>query len=88
MVPLWARVDLGTMAMKGCSALPKASVSLEPHDQIASCHIQDTLQWWWGGLTPLQWCSQCILQPQPTRQKIYTEKDIESETHVEDKYTK
>ena len=31
---LRVRVDLGTMAMKGCSALPKAPVLLEPHPQI------------------------------------------------------
>ena len=29
-----ARVDLGEMAMKGCSAFPKAPASLEPHHQI------------------------------------------------------
>ena len=31
---LWARVDLGTMAMRGYSAFPKASVLLDPHHQI------------------------------------------------------
>ena len=31
---LLARVDMGAMAMKGCSAFPKAPVSLEPHYQI------------------------------------------------------
>ena len=30
----WARVDLEAMSMKGCSALPKAPSSLEPHLQI------------------------------------------------------
>ena len=30
----------------------------------------------WGGLTPLQKCSRCILQPQPTEQ--YTELNIKS----------
>ena len=29
-----ARVDLGVMAMKGCSAFPKAPASLEPHHEI------------------------------------------------------
>ena len=29
-VPFQARVDLGAMAMKGCSAFPKAPVSMEP----------------------------------------------------------
>ena len=37
-----ARVDLGAMAMKGCSAFPNAPASLEPHYQIVGCHIQDT----------------------------------------------
>ena len=63
-LPFWAKVDLGAMAMKGCSAFTKAPASLEPQHQIISCHIQDT-HWWWG-LTPLQRCSRCILQPQPT----------------------
>ena len=34
MLPFWVRVDLGAMAMKGCSAFPKAPASLEPHHQI------------------------------------------------------
>ena len=33
-LPLRARVDLGAMAMKGCSAFPKAPELLEPHHQI------------------------------------------------------
>ena len=66
LLPFWAREDLGAMAMKGCSAFPKAPASLEPHHQIY-CHTQDTH---WGGLTPLQRCSRCILQPQPTRQRL------------------
>ena len=28
--PFWARVDLGAIAIKGCSAFPKAPTSLEP----------------------------------------------------------
>ena len=36
---------------------------MEPQHQIDFCHIQDTH---WGGLTPLQRSSQCILQPLPT----------------------
>ena len=39
---LWARVDLGVMAMKGYSAFPKALALLEPHHQIVYYHIQDT----------------------------------------------
>ena len=30
-LPRLARVDLGAMAMKGCSTFPKAPASLEPH---------------------------------------------------------
>ena len=65
MLPLRARVDLGAMAMKRYSAFPKAPALLEPHHQIVKCHIQDTR---WGGHTPLQRSSRCILQPQPTGQ--------------------
>ena len=39
---LWARVDL---LMKVYSSFPKAPALLEPHYQIISCHIQDTLSW-------------------------------------------
>ncbi len=46
-LPFRARVDPGAMAMKGCSAFPKATASLEPHHQIIQCHIQDTC---WGGV--------------------------------------
>ena len=63
MLPLRARVDLGAMAMKRYSAFPKAPALLEPHYQIVLCHIQDTR---WASLTPLQRCSRCIQQPQPT----------------------
>ena len=42
MLPFQARVNLGAMSMKGCSAFPKAPGSLEPHQQIVQCHIQDT----------------------------------------------
>ena len=47
MLLLRDRVDLGAMAMKGCSAFPEAPALLEPHHQIVSCHIQDTP---WGGV--------------------------------------
>ena len=56
MLPFQARVDLGAMATKGCSAFPKAPASLEPHNHSL------------GGLTPLQRYCRCILQPQPTGQ--------------------
>ena len=60
----------GSDDMKLYSALPKASASLEPHHQVVLCYIQNTrwLWWWWWGLTPLQRCRRCILQPQPTGQ--------------------
>ena len=70
MLPLWARVGLGAMAMKGCSVLPKARALLESHHQIVLCHIYDTR---YGSLTPLQKCSRCILQPSPSsRLGIYS----------------
>ena len=31
LLPLWPRVDLGAMAIKGYSAFPKAPALLEPH---------------------------------------------------------
>ena len=49
------------MAMKGYSTFPKAPALLEPHHQIASCHVKDTRCS--GELTLLQRCSLCILQP-------------------------
>ena len=33
-LPLWARVDLGVMAMKGYSTFPKAPVLLKPQHQV------------------------------------------------------
>ena len=60
---LWARVELGAMAMMGYSAFHNTPTFLEPHHQIFSCHIQDTR---WSSLTSLQRCSRCILLPQPT----------------------
>ena len=36
MLPRWARVDLGAMAMKGYSAFPKAPALLESHHEIFS----------------------------------------------------
>ena len=65
-LPFQDRVDLGAMARKGYSTFPKAPASLEPHHQIVLCHIQNTHRG--GGFTPLQRCSQSILQPQPTEQ--------------------
>ena len=42
MLPLWARVNLGAIAIKRYSAFPKAPDLLEPHYQIVLCHILDT----------------------------------------------
>ena len=47
------------MEIKGYSAFPKAPALLDPRQQIVKCHIQFTSL---EGLTPLQWCSRCILQ--------------------------
>ena len=41
-LPFRAWMDLGAMAMKGCSEFPKAPASLEPHYQIVECHMSDT----------------------------------------------
>ena len=63
MLPLRARVDLGAMAMKGYSAFPKApALTIRLFSVISRTFVRE------GGLTPLQRCSQCILQPQPTGQ--------------------
>ena len=35
-------MDLGAIAMKTYSALPKAPALQKPHHQIVLCHIQDT----------------------------------------------
>ena len=41
-LPRWARVNLGAMAMKGCSVFPKVPALLGPHHQTVKCDIQDT----------------------------------------------
>ena len=41
-LPLWARVDLVVMPIKGYSAFPKAPALQESHHQIVEYHIQDT----------------------------------------------
>ena len=48
MLPRRAKVNLGAMAMKRCSAFPKAPASLEPPHRIVWSHIQDTH--WRGGV--------------------------------------
>ena len=45
------------MAMKGCSAFPKASALQEPYDQIVLCHILEAR---WESLNLLQRHSRCI----------------------------
>ena len=47
--PLHARAGLGAMAMKRCSAFPKAPALLGPHHQTVQCHTQDTR---WAGSYP------------------------------------
>ena len=42
MLPLWAGVDQGEMAMKGYSTFPKVAALMKPYHQIVLCHIQDT----------------------------------------------
>ena len=76
MLPLWARMDLGAMAMKGYSAFPKAPASLEPHQRLFSVISRTLVE---EGLTPLQSCSQCILQLQLTKQRKKKEKKKERE---------
>ena len=61
--PLRVKVDLGAIAMKEYSAFPKLPALLKPHCQIILCYILFTR---WRGLTLLQRCNRCILQPQPT----------------------
>ena len=47
-LPLWARVDLGAMAMKGYSTFPKAPALVEP------CHQKiDVTSMTLGGILPL-----------------------------------
>ena len=36
-LPRWAKVDLGAMTMKGCSAFPEDPALPEPHHQIVKC---------------------------------------------------
>ena len=55
------------MAVKEHSIFPKAPTLLEPQHQIVYCHTSRTLMVR-GGLTPVQRCSQCILQILSIRQ--------------------
>ena len=59
---LKARVGLGVIVMKGCSAFSKPPALLEPLYQIVQCHIQDTL---WRGNLSIYRDRVGILQPQP-----------------------
>ena len=47
-LPRRGRVDLGAMAMKGCSVYPKSPALLEPHHQIVYSHVRTLV----GGLYP------------------------------------
>ena len=53
LLPRRARVDLGVMAMEGCSAFPKAPALLESYYQIVLCLIQDIH--WEGSTPPADW---------------------------------
>ena len=69
-LPLQARVDPGTMAIKKYSTIPKSPQS--PNLTIRWFNvISRTLVGGWVVFTPLQRCSQCILQPQPTGLYIF-----------------
>ena len=64
-LPLRVRLNLGAMVMKGCPHSPKPQHHWNLTIRLFSV-ISRTLVWW--GLTPLQRCSRCILQPQPIKQ--------------------
>ena len=63
--------EIGMIAIKEYVIFPTAPALVEPHHQIVWSHIQDTR---WGSLNPLQKCSQCILQLQPTGSELSIEK--------------
>ena len=60
-LPIQARVNLGAMAMKGCTAFPKLTV-----DSSSEYLVSYTGHSLGVGIIPLKSCSLCILQPQPT----------------------
>ena len=64
MLAFRARVELGAMAIKVCSAFPKVpdywNLTIRLFSVIPRTFVGA------GSLTPLQMCSRCILQPQPT----------------------
>ena len=68
--------------MKGYSAFHKAL--LETHHQMVLCLIQDARLG--GGLIPLQRYSRCILQPQPTGQKLQERNYLKALKHTDIKY--
>ena len=55
--------------MKGYLTFP-IDPELESHHQMAECHTLDLSGGW--GFTPLQRCSQCILQPKQIGQECHT----------------
>ena len=67
MLPFWAWVHLGTMAIKWCSVFPKVLALIEPHHEIFSVICRTLVC---GDLNPLQKYSRRILQPQSTGQEI------------------
>ena len=66
MLPLWARVKQGVMAIKEYSAIPQTPGLQEPHHQIV-CQFWDT-HWEGRSLTLLQRRNWCIVLPEPTGQ--------------------
>ena len=64
MLPLWARVDIGAIAMNGYSAFSKGTLH-SPSDCFVSYAGHSG-----GGLTPQLRSSRCILNRQPTGQNL------------------
>ena len=65
MLPIRARVYLGAMAKRGTQHSPKLQYFFNSTIRLLSAIFRTFVE---GGLTPLQRCSQCILQPQLTEQ--------------------
>ena len=68
MLPFLARMDMIGMAIKGYSTFPKPQHHRNLTIRLFSVISRKLI----GGLTPLQRCSWCTLQPQLTGQIKYT----------------
>ena len=68
MVPLWARVDLRAIALKGYSVFPKAPALLEPHNSDGLMSYQDTC--WGGGASYLSTEIQSVYSIAPLSSRI------------------